>query len=162
MKKKHKCALYKKNKFQKNSFKKQPEKILKKYVKKLHHISVEDLKNYKPVGVTHLKHLSKILRRNIKIWSKGRLIYSSSQRFKKPEINIECEENKSGFPSTKIGHYFNNHGFPNDCLYDVLSTQTGLDPEKLKTLVTKSIRKKLNNHPYVRYPYIRGKKNFFI
>lgn len=165
MKKNSKRSLRNKKKFYINSSIKHPENFNNRFQQ-----NIEDLKYYKPVGLTHLNHLAKILGRIIQVWFKERLIHTFGKNNGKPKINVEFKENESGCDNLKIGHFTLKGGrepligrtLPNDCLFNVISVQTGINSQQLRTLVNRCIRKKLNNHSFNKYFYNTGnQKNSF-
>ncbi|XP_032452607.1 uncharacterized protein LOC100120767 [Nasonia vitripennis] len=102
---------------------------------------VKILKNFEPVGLEHVKILSEHLKRPINIWSKeNSLVDFGNIYFEKPKINLEFMKR----PSSKIGHFTSKGGlesrsndprYPNNCLFDAVGAQVGIEGNLLRRTV---------------------------
>ncbi|OXU29987.1 hypothetical protein TSAR_001104 [Trichomalopsis sarcophagae] len=121
--------------------KKNSRQIRKKLKNRKLREKVKILKNFEPVGLEHLKILSEHLKRPINIWSKeNSLVDFGNIYFGKPKINLEFMKR----PSSKIGHFTskgglesrsNNPRYPNNCFFDAVGAQVGMEGNFLRRTV---------------------------
>jgi hypothetical protein len=116
------------------------------YIKNFIHQS-----KYGPAGLLHAFILSKILRRCIRVWQNGRIVCSFGKPSGKIEIDIECKkgpkDNNKDDSYPRVGHWINVNGGNewtasqhNDCLYEVIASQTGIDPLDLRCQTIRAMR----------------------
>ncbi|OXU29988.1 hypothetical protein TSAR_001105 [Trichomalopsis sarcophagae] len=94
-----------------------------------------------PAGLLHASILSKLLNRCIRVWSQNVLIEKFGKVDGKPLIDVEFKSRRS---SHHLGHWTLKGGKnpvvqpfeaglgPNDCLYDVVASQTGFTSAELR------------------------------
>lgn len=116
---------------------------------KLARILINNLENQGPAGLLNLPGLSDILDRPIRVWlSTGRL--HSVINAEKDGRPIDVEYHRCG--ATDTGHWtlpggidaLNSNAGPNDCLFSVISYQTGLEPGALRRMTIESFKRKIN------------------
>jgi hypothetical protein len=141
--------LSKKRLKRKHRFLSKTRNINKNYNYKKLNKNSENLMYYGPVGSMHINQLAKYLKRSIKVWSKTCLIRAFGKYSEKPEINVEYIANDS----SQIGHFslknqiepsiYNK--YPNNCLFDAIAPQVGIEANKLRQIVIRKIRRKFKN-----------------
>ena len=134
--------------FSKNKFAKRSRKKNRSYHKK----STKRISQfYEPVGIKHIKQL-KYLKQSINIWSKDQLVYSSGNYLDKPAINIAYIRR-----NLQVGHFTlknrkeaitNEKVYPNNCFYNTVSIQTGIDANTLRRAVIRRMRRRLRTNSF--------------
>lgn len=110
------------------------------------------LDNYKPMSIVYLTYLIKLLKRRMKIWSGDNIICSFGKYSETPSFDIKYVESHQKYVHnnvTKIGHFVLKNGkdaptgkiYPNDCLLQIISAQSGIRPDKLWREITRKVRK---------------------
>ncbi|KAJ8674498.1 hypothetical protein QAD02_005760 [Eretmocerus hayati] len=108
-----------------------------------------DLALHDPANFIHLISLSNILKRTLDVWRKDRVAHSFGKSFRGYELEIGYTDNSSA-SHLNSGHFTLKNkrkprvpflSYPNSCLYDAISLQTGIDPNELRRKVIRQLRK---------------------
>lgn len=146
---------------------KKSRKIRKNFKNRELREKVKILQNIEPAGLEHVKILSKHLKRPINIWSKKDVLIDFGKYFKKPEINLEFIKS----PRSKIGHFtstgacetYRDKSYPNNCLFNAVGAQVGIEANVLRRKVQyvqrkePKIRCKSASFPFL--PYSTGQRH---
>lgn len=99
----------------------------------------------RPAGLIHARILSKIVRQPIRIWQDNHIAHIFGQSNNKLPIDVEYQKNRKGY-----GHWCLRGGkdvkstSKNDCLYEVVASQTGVRSSTLKRKTTITLRRLVN------------------
>ncbi|KAJ8680512.1 hypothetical protein QAD02_016299 [Eretmocerus hayati] len=132
-----------------------------KELSKLAAVIIRETARNGPASLLHLQILTNLLKRPIHVWVNQQLLGVIGRKNEKPPLHVEYKSaSKRLQKNGNVGHWslpggrspthssIADSSFPtfrrtNSCLYEVLSSQTGLDPLELRRKTARAMRLKL-------------------
>lgn len=129
---------------------------------KIAELIVDDLKNHGPTGDLHIDAVCKVIRKPIRVWRQGRIVGTFGKKSGRP-MDVEFKDPEKG---RTIGHYNLKGGkyvvtskhLANDCLFDVISAQTGYEAQELREATARHLKRNFKSLESV----VRFKKDIWM
>ncbi|XP_011500625.1 PREDICTED: uncharacterized protein LOC105364410 [Ceratosolen solmsi marchali] len=110
--------------------------------------NIIDQSKYGPAGLLHAFILSKILHRRLNVWQNDRIVHMFGKPNGKVEIDIEFIRSSRATGLSQLGHWIVHNGSVpptkssnhNDCFYQAVGSQIGIDPLDLRLLLVRAMR----------------------